>query len=469
MSKLLNNPKIIRAWTMYDWANSVFSLTIATAIFPPYYEAMSKQAAISYGSDIAGPYYINFLGFNVLNSALYSYALSLGFLLVTLLSPLLSGIADARGNKKMFLKLFCYMGSVACILMYFFTATNLFLGLILFVIALVGFGGSIVYYNAFLPEIATEDQFDRISARGFSMGYIGSVLLLILDLIMIMKTEWFFPVETRMQAAMAADSSLIADTALKDAKSYYEGIASRIAFVTVGLWWAGWAQIPFKHLPNGKAISEKLKNPFVNGFEELKKVWLEIRNNNSHNHIKRYLWGFFFTSMGLQTVMYVATIFGSQELHLKTAELIVTVLIIQLIAILGAWLFARISERIGNIYTLIIMVVIWVGICGYAYTITTAEQFYGLATVVGFVMGGIQSMFRSTYAKIIPDETPNHASYFSFYDVCEKLAIVIGTFSYGFLLQLTGNMRASIVALIIYFIAGLFFIARIKNFKSLHP
>jgi UMF1 family MFS transporter len=468
MSTTLNDKKTINAWAMYDWANSVFSLTIATAIFPPYYEAMSKKAAISYGSDIAGPYMVDFFGHKVLNSALYSYALSLGFLLVTILSPFLSGIADARGNKKTFLKLFCYTGALACIAMFFFTSDNLLLGLILFVIGLVGFGGSIVYYNAFLPEIVTEDRFDATSAKGFSMGYIGSVLLLLVDLIVIMKPEWFFPVETKASELLTADSVLSIEDATRQAKSYYEGIASRLSFVSVGLWWAGWAQIPFKYLPKGKAIQEKLANPFSKGFEELRKVVKEIKRNNSDSHIKRYLWGFFFTSMGLQTVMYVATIFGSQELHLQTAQLIITVLIIQLIAILGAWLFAKISAKIGNIYTLIIMVVIWIGICAYAYNIETAEQFYGLAMVVGFVMGGIQSMFRSTYAKLIPEQTQSHASYFSFYDVCEKIAIVLGTFSYGFLLQLTGNMRASILALALYFIIGLFFLARIKNFKTMH-
>ena len=454
---------------MYDWANSVFSLTIATAIFPPYYEAMSKKAAIAMGSSVDGPYYLQLLGHPILSSALYSYCLSFSFLLVTLLTPLLSGIADARGNKKTFLKFFCYMGSSACVLMYFFTDSTLYYGLALFIISLVGFAGSIVYYNAFLPEITTEDQFDRVSAKGFSLGYFGSVLLLIFDLILIMKPEWFFPVQSKAQHLLVLSPSLTLEEAWTQAKGYYEGIASRLAFVSVGVWWAGWAQIPFKHLPNGKTISKKLVKPLARGFEELKKVWHEINKNNKHSHIKRYLIGSFFISMGVQTVMYVATLFGSQELHLKTSQLIGTVLIIQLIAIAGAWIFSRISERIGNIYTLIIMISIWILICAIAYNITTATAFYGLAAIVGFVMGGIQSLFRSTYAKIIPDETPNHASYFSFYDVCEKLAIVVGTFSYGFLLQLTGNMRASILALALFFIIGLIFIARIKNFKTLHP
>lgn len=467
MSADLNNKKVVFAWTMYDWANSVFSLTIATAIFPPYYEAMSKAAAISNGAPADGPYTINFLGYQFANTALYSYSLSLGFLLVTIFSPILSGIADVKGNKKAYLKFFCYLGSISCMLMYFFDAQNVYYGLGLFVLSLVGFGGSIVFYNAFLPEIVSEDRFDRVSARGFSMGYIGSVILLIINLVNIMFPELLFPVQAKAQEL--ANTGLTDAEALAKAKGYYEGMASRLSFVSVGLWWMGFAQIPFKHLP------EKLRNQdykgsiFSKGFNELKTVWKEINGTNHHNHIKRYLWGFFFTSMGLQTVMYVATLFGSQELKLKTADLIVTVLIIQLIAIVGAWGFARISEKIGNIYTLLIMVVIWIGICVVAYNIKTEHGFYGLAAVVGLVMGGIQSMFRSTFAKIIPDNTPNHASYFSFYDVCEKLAIVIGTFSYGFIADLTGSMRLSIVALAVYFIIGLFFIVRIKNFKSVHP
>lgn len=468
MSTTLNDKKTVNGWVMYDWANSVFSLTIATAIFPPYFEAISRKAAINTGSAPEGPYYLDVFGFQMVNTTLYSYALSVGFLLVTILSPLLSGIADARGNKKSFLKLFCYTGASACALMYFFTPATLFLGVFLFIISLVGFGGSIVYYNAFLPEIATEDQFDRISARGFSMGYIGSVILLLINLAMIMFPGALFPIEAKAHELMAATPGLSEADAIEKAKGHFEGVASRLSFVSVGLWWAGFAQISFKRLPNGIA-KEQSGNAFAKGFEELKKVWNEIKVTNSQNHIKRYLWGFFFTSMGLQTVMYVATIFGSQELKLKTENLIITVLIIQLIAVLGAWLFARISAKIGNIYTLLIMVVLWIVICGIAYRITTANEFYGLAVLVGFVMGGIQSMFRSTYAKIIPDTTPNHASYFSFYDVCEKLAIVLGTFSYGLLLQMTGNMRTSVLALALYFIIGLFFIARIKNFKTLHP
>lgn len=468
MDTQLNDKKVIFGWTMYDWANSVFSLTIATAIFPPYYEALSKSIAIANGAPETGPYYVDFFGIHTTSSALYSFTLSFGFLLVTFISPLLSGIADVKGNKKTYLRFFCYLGSLSCMLMYFFTKSTLPLGIILFLISLVGFGGSIVFYNAFLPEIVSEDKFDRISARGFSMGYIGSVILLILNLAVIINTPWFFDVEGKAQALMT-ENGIGYTEAIEKAKGYYEGFASRLAFVSVGLWWAGFAQITFKRLPEKTRENNYEGSVLKKGFLELKKVWHEINEKNANNRIKRYLWGFFFTSMGLQTVMYVATLFGSQELKLPTPKLIATVLIIQLIAIVGAWGFSRISEKIGNIYTLLIMVVIWIGICVAAYFVQHEMQFYALAAVVGMVMGGIQSMFRSTFAKIIPDQTPNHASYFSFYDVCEKLAIVLGTFSYGIIAHLTGSMRNSVIALTIFFIIGLSFLIRIKNFKTFHP
>jgi UMF1 family MFS transporter len=351
--------------------------------------------------------------------------------------------------------------------MYFFDASSVPLGVLLFIISLFGFGGSIVFYNAFLPEIVSEDQFDRVSARGFSMGYLGSVILLIINLFTILFPGLIFPVQGLADELVAQGKDVAA--AMAEAKGHYEGMATRLSFVSVGLWWMGFAQITFTHLQESKKEPVPGENIFTKGLLELKKVLKEIRQRNAENHIKRFLWGFFFVSMGLQTVMYVATLFGSQELHLQTQELIITVLIIQLIAVAGAWSFSRISEKIGNIYTLVIMVVIWIGICIIAYFVQTSLQFYLLGALVGIVMGGIQSLMRSTYAKLIPDNTPNHASYFSFFDVTEKLSIVLGTFSYGLLLELTGNMRTSVIALMVYFIIGLFFIARIKNFKTFQP
>jgi UMF1 family MFS transporter len=468
MSITLNDPKITRAWTMYDWANSVFSLTITTAIFPPYFEGVSKAASIASNNVVNGIYYIDVLGFKLVNTALYTYAISLGFLLVALFNPILSGIADARQSKKRFMKFFCYLGSFSCMMLYFFTPETLPLGITFFILALFGFGGSLVFYNAFLPEIASEDQFDKLSARGFSMGYIGSVLLLLINLMVILKVEWFFPLIDKANEIMALNKDLNLEQALEKSRSYYAGIASRFAFVSVGIWWAGFAQITFKRLPEKVKPKVVGENVLKKGFQEIRKVFKEL-SEPKNKVIKTYLLGFFFSAMGVQTVMYVASLFGKQELHMELGKLIATVLIIQLIAILGAWGFSRISGLIGNMYSLLIMLVVWIGITTAAYLVQTEMQFYLLAVVVGTVMGGIQSMSRSTFAKLIPDDTHDHASYFSFYDVCEKLATVLGTFVFALINNYTGNMRTSVLALIIFFILALFFISRIPNFKEKHP
>jgi UMF1 family MFS transporter len=468
MSTHLNNPKITRAWTMYDWANSVFSLTITTAIFPPYFEGVSKAASVASGNYINGIYYIDIFGLKLVNSALYSYAISFGFLLVALFSPILSGIADARQSKKKFMQFFCYLGSLSCMMLYFFTPENLGLGITFFVIALFGFGGSLVFYNAFLPEIATEDQYDSLSAKGFSMGYIGSVLLLLIDLGVILNVSFFFPIAEKAQELILLNPNLLLNEAMEKATTYYTSIASRMAFVSVGLWWAGFAQITFRNLPEKTKAKVKGERIFYKGLQEIKKVWKEI-SLPQNRVIKMFLLGFFFTSMGVQTVMYVASLFGKQELNMELGKLIATVLIIQLIAIFGAWGFSKLSAKIGNIYSIILMLLVWIGITTAAYLVRTEIQFYILAAVVGLVMGGIQSISRSTFAKLIPDGTQEPASYFSFFDVCEKMATVLGTFVFGFINNYTENMRTSVLALIIFFIIALFFIARIENFKEKHP
>ncbi|MBU3662628.1 MAG: MFS transporter [Bacteroidetes bacterium] len=467
MQPQLNNPRITRAWTMYDWANSVFSLAITTAIFPPFFESASAQAAVAAGTVVNGVHYIDVLGFKIVNSALYSYAISLGFLLVALINPFLSGIADARQSKKSFMKFFCYLGSFSCMMLFFFSSETLWLGITFFILGIFGFGGSIVFYNAFLPEIATEDQYDKLSARGFAMGYIGSVLLLLIDLAIILNAAKIFPVAEKAAELMQSNIGLNLEEATRQAKSYYTTFASKLAFVSVGIWWAGFAQITFRNLPEVQ-VAQKEEGAIRKGLEELKKVWYELQLP-SNKTIKLYLVGFFFSAMGVQTVMYVASLFGKQELHMELGKLIATVLIIQIIAILGAWGFSKVSAKIGNIYTLQIMIVVWIGITTAAYFVKTDIQFYFLAAVVGTVMGGIQSMSRSTFAKLIPDGTKETASYFSFYDVAEKMATVLGTFAFGFINNLTGNMRSSVLALLVFFIVAGFLFMFIPNFKEKHP
>jgi MFS transporter, UMF1 family len=418
---LSDKSRIQGAWAMYDWANSVYSLVITSTIFPVYYNSVTRG--------IDGSDRVKFFGFEVVNTVLYSYSISFSFLLIALISPLLSGIADASGKKLSFMKFFTYLGSASCVGLFFFDGSSLEFGIICSVLASIGYAGGIVFYNAYLPEIANDNEYDFLSARGFALGYIGSVILLVFNLMTIQFPEWFGLPEGSFPA--------------------------RLSFLITGIWWAGFSQIPFRFLPKNpfrKKIESKL---LLKGYQEIKSVFKEIRKIPVMNS---FLAAFFFYSMGVQTVMYLAASFGDKELELPGDQLILTVLIIQFVAIIGSYLFASISKKYGNKMSLMLMVLVWIGICIAAYYVYSVYEFYGLAFVVGLVMGGIQSQSRSTYSKLIPEETTDHASFFSFYDVTEKIAIVLGTFTYGAIEQMTGSMRNSAVSLVVFFIVGLGFL-----------
>jgi len=423
-----NNPRTINAWCMYDWANSVHALVIVSSIFPVYFSATALSAS--------GTPETVFFGYAIKSSVLFSYTVSVSFLITALLIPLCTAIADFTGQKKRFMKFFCYLGALSCMLLFFFTKQTLTISIIIFAFSLIGWSGSIVFYDSYLPDIATEDHFDQYSARGFSMGYFGSVLLLIFNLSMVLFPAFYGITNKAMPA--------------------------RISFFTVGVWWILFAQIPFKYLPAGRKGNIPVGNWIFNGFRELKKVYGELQGQP---YLAKFLTAFFIYTMGLRTVMYVATIFGATELKLPSQSLIITVLLIQLVGIVGSFFFAWVSGQIGNIYALMIGVFIWIGICAGAYYTTEAGEFYILACTVGMVMGGLQSLSRATYAKLIPEGTHDSASYFSFYDVTEKLAIVIGTFIYGMVDQITGSMRNSILALLIIFVLGLILLYRIPSQK----
>lgn len=413
--------KVQRAWAMYDWANSAYNLVITSTIFPAYYVAVTSVKE----DDIVVNDKVNFFGATFSNTALFDYALAAAYLVIAIISPILSSIADYRGNKKRFMQLFCYLGSAACCGLYFFKGSTVELGIILFAIAALGYCGSIVFYNAFLTEIAVEKERDRVSAMGFAYGYIGSVLLQLVCFVFVLSPETF---------------------GIQD-----DTFAPRLSFLLVGIWWLVFGIISMRKLPDGTPMEEHNEvSILTNGFHELQKVWLQVKKLPV---LKTYLGAFFMYSMGVQTVMLAATIFGSKELKLATGQLIGTILIIQLVAIAGAFLMSKLSEKIGNLKVLLIVVLIWIGVCIAAYYTTTATQFYIIATVVGLVMGGIQSLSRSTYSKLMPD-TKDTTSFFSFYDVTEKLAIVAGMFSFGFIEEATGSMRNSILALITFFTLG---------------
>ncbi|EIJ40197.1 major facilitator superfamily permease [Galbibacter orientalis DSM 19592] len=422
--------KLLNAWAFYDWANSVYSLTIASAIFPLFYGALFREAGIEK---------IEIFGGEIARGPLITYVTSFAFLVVSFLTPLLSGIADYVGNKKVFLKFFCYLGSISSIGLYWFSLDAIYLSLTIYFFGLIGFWGSLVFYNSYLPDVAFPEQQDRISAKGYSLGYIGSVFLLLLNLAMIMKYEWFG----------------------------FEGAGepTKISFILVGIWWALFSQYSFYYLPKGNDNTGKIsKKVLLNGFRELKKVWNRLGDNL---RLKRYLIAFFVYSMAVQTVMLVASYFAEEELawesdSQRTTGLIISILLIQLVAVAGALLTSRISEKIGNIKTLIAINIIWVIICCYAYFVITPEQFYVTAAFVGLVMGGIQALSRSTYSKFLP-ETKDTASFFSFYDVAEKIGIVIGMFLYGFMAQITGSMRTSIVLLGLIFLIGVVLLLKVEK------
>lgn len=420
-SAITPNKSVYRAWAMYDWANSAYNLVITSTIFPVYYEAVTsvKDKDGKLLSDV-----VSFFGISVKNSSLFDFSIAASYLIIALLSPILSSIADYKGNKKLFMKLFCTLGAFSCAGLFFFNRNNIELGVICAALAALGYCGSLVFYNAYLPEIAPEQDRDKLSAQGFSYGYIGSVLLQVICFVFVMKPEWF---------------------GIKD-----ESFAPRLSFLLVAIWWFGFAQFSFYKLPKGTAAgSDTSHNLLFNGFKELQKVWKQLK---AMPVLKTYLGAFFFYSMGVQTVMLAATLFGSKELKLETGQLITTILIIQIVAIAGAYIMAKLSEVMGNLRVLLLVVLIWIGVCIGSYYIATANGFYIVATVVGLVMGGIQSLSRSTYSKLMPD-THDTASFFSFYDVTEKLAIVIGMLSFG-MIDTILNMRTAILALIVFFVLG---------------
>jgi UMF1 family MFS transporter len=433
MNQAKNNPKVLRSWAMYDWANSVYSLTIVSAVFPAYYGYVTEPN-------------VTFLGMDLQNTTLYSYALSFSFLIIAILSPMLSGIADSLGRKKAFMKFFTYLGAFSCAAMYFFNETNLELGIATTILASIGFAGSLVFYNAFLPEIATPDRFDKVSAKGFSLGYIGSVILLLFNLLLISPKT--FGIELGV-IGNVIDFEL----------------AAKISFLTVAIWWMGFAQITFKNIPEVKKTKPVNTNLFTLGFKELKTAWAMAKQEPS---LKKFLVSFFFYSMGVQTVMYLATLFGKSELHLDTGDLIFAILIIQLVAIGGAFTFSKISLSFGNIFSLKLAIAIWMGICIFTYFfVIDAFTFYIDAFIVGLVMGGIQSTSRATYAKLLPTENhKDNASFFSLYEICEKVGIVIGTFSFGLLIYFTGTMRNSVLALALYFLIGFIILLSIIYLKA---
>lgn len=453
--------KLLNAWAFYDWANSVYTLTIASSIFPIFYSAL-------FISEIKK---VTAFGFEFKSTALITFVTAFTFLVVAITSPILSGIADYVGNKKSFMKFFCYVGGLGCIGLYWFSLEHIHLSLLFYFMGLIGYWGSLVFYNSYLPDIAFPEQQDKISAKGFSMGYIGSVLLLLVNLAMVMKPG-FFGFGVSVPADILANGTeaeiALATDAAKDSAAFE---AMKVAFITVGVWWILFSQYTFYVLPKGVSSGHKVTRSVVwNGFKELRLVWKGLTGNL---RLKRYLAAFFVFSMAVQTIMLVAVYFGEEEIAWadtdeKTMGLIISILIIQIVAVLGAILTSMASSKFGNIPTLIVVNFIWMSLCFYAYFMVTPVDFYIAAACVGFVMGGVQALARSTYSKFLP-QTKDTTSYFSFYDVAEKIGIVIGMVIFATIDQVSGSMRNAILFLFVFFLIGIVLLFRVPKMEHPEP
>ena len=419
MTKIYSRKKIQTGWAMFDWANSAFALVISAAVFPFYFS-----------TQIDDTFFLGKIKFY--DDAIYSYSITLAYLVLILVVPLLSGMADSGGKRKFFMKLFTYLGGAACMLMFFFEGhTGLWLGLTCFALANIGFGGGLVFYNSYLPIIAREDEMDRLSAKGFIFGYLGSVILLVVCLVLIQYG---------------------ADLGIKDPT-----LPARISFLLVGIWWITWAQITFRRMPK-EAKVENTSGMVQKGLQELLGVFRQLKGMVQ---TRRFLLSFLFYNAGVQTVLYMAGTFAEKELSFTAGELILLILLLQLFGAVGAYFFACVSEKIGNKTTLIILVLLWMSCCVIAYMTHVKIKFYILAFLVGLTMGGIQALSRATYGKLVADHKEDMASFFSFYNVMYYVSTMMGTFLFGVFSQWTGSMRYSILALGGFFIIGAILLSRV--------
>ena len=416
-----DDKKTIWAWCMFDWANQSYNMVITSTIFPAYYVAVTTSKAKNN--------MVTFFGHTYVNTVLETYILGLSYLVVVAILPILTSIADYRGNKKLYLQLFTWMGSLACAGLFFFKPDSpLEIPMICFGLASIGYCGGFVFYNSYLPQIASVEQQDAVSAKGFIYGFLGSIVVQVLCFIPVLKPGWF---------------------GINDDN----GLPERIGFLIVFFWWIGFAIIPFIKLPKGEPNAGSHQyNVFTGGFKELAKVFGKIRKMPL---LKRFLSAFFFYSVGVQTIMLVAASFAAKELHMPDDDLISIILVIQVVAIAGAYLTSKASAKYGNVRTLIVLVTVWTTLCCFFYFITTQLQFYFAAFGVGLVMGGVQSLSRSTYSKYLPLNITDTASFFSFYDVTEKVSIVVGLFCFAKVEDLTQEMRDSALALDGFFAIGL--------------
>ena len=417
---------------MYDWANSAYITTAAVALLPNYF----AQAVV-------GEAGVDLLGMNISATALWGYMLGTAAFLVFLFAPVLGAIADFSSAKKRFLMGFAYMGSLFATMLYFCGAGDVGLTIVLFIGTQVCFVGANVFYDAFLPQIASEDKMDSVSAKGYAFGYVGGSIQFGIALALI---------------------------AMHEGVGISITLAARIGMAMTGIWWAGWSLLTLKYLKEEKTpyqFPEAHRNtptPIAYLTLGISRTLLTAKRVGRFKHLTLFLVAYMIYNDGIHTVTSMSTIYGTEELGLSTTALMVTLLLVQVVAIGGALIFSRLANRIGAKRSVMFALVLWSGVVTYGYFIHTATEFFVLGIVVGLVLGGTQALSRSFYGSMIPEQAS--AEFYGFYSVFSKFSSIWGPVTFGVIEQITGSARLAIISLMIFFIVGLILLGFVDETKA---
>jgi UMF1 family MFS transporter len=440
---MVNDRREIFGWAMYDWANSAFSTTIGTVFLSPYVAGLARAAAQAAGTTTA-----SFFGIPVAPDSFLAYCISLSVGLQVLFLPILGAIADYSHLRKRMMQIFATLGAVATILMFFVAGDLWWLGGVLFIVANLAFGAAIVFYNAYLPDIASEDERDRVSSYGWAMGYLGGGILLALNL-----------------AFYQFSGSL----------GVPETLAVRINLASAGLWWLGFSFITWRRLrPRHAARALPATETYVSvGFKQLGKTLKEVKN---FPETLKFLLAYFLYNDGIQTVIAVASTFAAAPLlqgglELPQSQLIQVILVIQIVAFGGALLWGRLARMIGAKEAILVSLVIWAGVVIYSYVGLKGEgdalfkEFLILGMFIAVVLGGSQAISRSLFAQMIP--RGKEAEFFSFYEISERGTSWIGPLIFGLANQIFNNLRPAILSLTFFFVVGLLLLPRVNVKKAI--
>jgi len=438
---VINDKREIFGWAMYDWANSAFSTTVGTVFLAPYVASLARSAAEAVGTDT-----VSFLGIPVAPDSFLPYMISFSVGMQVLFLPILGAIADYSHRRKQMMRLFATIGAIATILMFFVTSSLWWLGGVLYVVANLTFGAAIVFYNAYLPDIATEDERDRVSSYGWAMGYLGGGILLALNLAFYLFSE---------------------DIGVP------EVLAVRINLASAGIWWMGFSFITWRRLRSrqaSRALPEG-ETYIKIGFKQLGKTIKEIKN---FPETLKFLLAYFLYNDGIQTVIAVSSTFAAAPiiqggLALETTTLTSVILMIQFMAFGGALLWGKLADWMGAKRSVILSLIIWSGVVIYVYFGLQGEnvvtEFFILGAFIALVMGGSQAISRSIFAQMIPDG--QEAEYYSFYEISERGTSWIGPLVFGLANQLFGSLRPAILSLIFFFLMGLIILPFVKVDKAI--